>query len=125
MRQDSISSNYNWSDKSTTFLKNWRTPTEDIGKTLHIAMAWTQNSAGEPYPILYKTSQDLTYVKRRMILATRKFLIECNIVIHLNKTFIQHPKQKNDVPIIHLVNTQTTQKITTNQKEKSIVFKCI
>ena len=23
------------------FLKNWRTPTEDIGKTLRIAMAWT------------------------------------------------------------------------------------
>ena len=23
------------------FLKNWRTPTEDIGKTLHIAMSWT------------------------------------------------------------------------------------
>ena len=38
------------------FIKNWRTPWEDIGKTLRIAMSWTQYSAGVPYPVLSNTS---------------------------------------------------------------------
>ena len=38
------------------FIKNWRTSWEDIGKTLCIAMSWTQYSARVPYPILSKTS---------------------------------------------------------------------
>ena len=58
------------------FLNNWRTPTEDIGKTLRIAMSWTQYRAWVLYPILSETSQDLSYVKGRTILATRKFLNE-------------------------------------------------
>ena len=39
-------------------------------------------------------------------------------MIHLDTTCVQHPKQKNDVSIMHLVNTQTTRKVTMNQKEK-------
>ena len=57
-------------------VKNWRTPEEDKGKTLRITMAWTQYSAGVPYPILLNTKQDLSYVKSRIILATRKHLHE-------------------------------------------------
>ena len=30
------------------FFKNWRTPWEDIGKTLRVALAWTQYCAGSP-----------------------------------------------------------------------------
>ena len=44
------------------FIKNWRTPKVDIGKILRITMAWTQYSAGVPYPILSNTSQNLSYV---------------------------------------------------------------
>ena len=51
------------------FLKNWRTPWEDIGKALRIAIAWTQYSAGVSYPIFLNTSQDLSYVKGRTILS--------------------------------------------------------
>ena len=47
---------------------------EDIGKALHIAMSWTQYSAGVSYPILENTSQDLSYVKGRSILSVRKHL---------------------------------------------------
>ena len=57
-------------------------------------------------------------MKGRTILATREFLNECNVVIHLNKTYVQYPKRVNDVSIMHLVNTQTTHKVTMNQKEK-------
>ena len=39
-------------------------------------------------------------------------------MIHLNTTYVQHPKRKYDVSIMHLVNTQTTGKVTMNQKEK-------
>ena len=87
-------------------------------------MSWTQYSAEVPYPILSETSPDLSYVKERTILATRKFLNECNGVIHLDKTYGQHPKQINDVSIMHLINTQTMHKVTMNQKKRSIVFEC-
>ena len=93
-------------------------PTEDVGKTLCVAMSWTQYSAPFPYPILSNTTQDLSYVKGRTILATRKYLNECHGMIHLDTTYVQHPKQMNGVSIMHLVNTQTTPKVTINQKEK-------
>lgn len=36
----------------------------------------------------------------------------------LNKTHVQHPKQTNDMSIMHLANTQITRKVTMNQKDK-------
>ena len=48
------------------FIKNWRTPLqEDIGKTLRVALSWTQYCAGVPYPILLKTKQNLSYVNKQ------------------------------------------------------------
>ena len=72
------------------FIKNWETPKEDIGKTLRITMSWTQYSAGVPYPILSNTTRDLSYMKGRVILATRKYLGECHGKIHHNTTYVQH-----------------------------------
>ena len=54
------------------FIKNWRTPWEDIDKTLRVALAWTQYCAGVPYPIFMKTKQNLSYVDGRKILETRR-----------------------------------------------------
>ena len=81
-------------------------------------MAWTQYSAGVPYPILLKTKQDLSYVKGRTVLKTRRYLHESHGVIQLDTTCIQHPKRENDVSVMHLVNTQTNRKVNINQKEK-------
>ena len=81
-------------------------------------MSWTQYSAGVLYPILTKTATNLSYVKGRIILETIEFLNECNDDIHLDKTYVQHFKRVNDVSIMHLVNTETTHKVTINQKEK-------
>ena len=100
------------------FIKNWRTPKEDIGKTLRIAMSWTRHSAGVLYPILSNTSQDLSYVKGRTILTTRKHLDKCHGKIHLDTTYVQHPLRKIDVLIMHLVNTQTNRNVSINQKQK-------
>ena len=90
-----------------------------MGKTLPIAMSWTQYSASQS--TVYNTFEHiaiLSYVKGRTILATQKHLEEYNGKIHLNTTYVQHLKRENDVSIIHLVNTQTTHKVTINQKEK-------
>ena len=100
------------------FLKNWRTPNEDIGKVLRIVMVWTQYSAGVPYLILVETKQDLSCVKSRTVLATRKYLHKSRRVIHLDTKCVQHPKQENDVSMMHLVNIQTNRKVKINQKEK-------
>ena len=81
-------------------------------------MAWTQYSAGVSYPILTNTSQDLSYVKGRTILSVRKHLEECQAKLHLDSTYVQHPLCQKDVAIMDLVNTQTTYKMTMNQKEK-------
>ena len=60
------------------FIKNWRTPKEDIGKTLRVTLAWAQYCAGVPYPIRLKTKQDLSYVKDRTIIETQKYFHKCH-----------------------------------------------
>ena len=100
------------------FIKNWRTPWEDIGKTLRVALAWTQYFDGVPYPILSKTKQNLSYVNGRTILETKRYLHKCHGTIQLGTTYVQHPRRENDMAIMHLVNTQTTHTVTINQKEK-------
>ena len=100
------------------FLKNWRTPEEDIGKALRIAMAWTQYSAGVLYPIFSNTTTDLSYIKGRTVLETRSFLNKVNGIIHLVNTYVQFLARRHDVLIMDSVNTQMIRKVTTNQKEK-------
>jgi hypothetical protein len=51
----------------THFLKNWRTPTEDIGKQLRIVYAWTAYQAGVAYPYLEHPERPLDYVSGRVI----------------------------------------------------------
>ena len=72
------------------------------------------------HPLLnsIEKKQDLSYVKGKTILKTRRYLHECHGIIHFNTTYVQHPKRENDVSIMHLVNTQTNHKVNTNQKEK-------
>ena len=100
------------------FLKNWRTPWEDIGKTLRVALVWTQYCAGVPYPILLKTKQNLSYVNGRTILETRRYLHKCHGITHLDTTYVRHPRQEKDMANMHLVNTQTTYKVTINQQKR-------
>ena len=81
-------------------------------------MAWTQYSAGVSYPIFSNTSQDLLYAKGRTILSVRKHLEECNAMIHLDTTYVQHPLRKKDEAIMNLVNTQTTNHIQNEYEPK-------
>ena len=81
-------------------------------------MAWTQYSTGVSYAILKNTSQELSYVKQRTVLSVRKSLKECQAKLHLDTPYIQYSLRKKDIAIMDLVNTQTTYKMSTNQKEK-------
>ena len=57
-------------------------------------------------------------MKGKTILVAKKYLDKCHGMIHLDTTYVQHPKQENEVSIVHLVNTKTNSKVTSNQKEK-------
>jgi hypothetical protein len=46
----------------THFLKNWRTPTEDIGKQLRIVYAWYAYQSGVSYPVLEHPDRKLDYI---------------------------------------------------------------
>ena len=83
-------------------------------------MSWTQYSTKVHYPILSKTATELSYVKEKTILSTREFLSEYNGVIHLNKTYVQHPKQANDVSITSSECTNTTRKVIMNLKKDQL-----
>ena len=53
-----------------------------------------------------------------ILLATRKHLAEYHGKIHFDTTYVQYPKIKNDVSIMHLVSAQIDRKNIINQKEK-------
>ena len=86
------------------FIKNWRTPTEDVGKTLRIVYAWTQYQAGVSYPLLEKTNTDLEYVQGRFVLETRAYLEEIDATIHLDVNYVQRSLRVNDVAIMEHAN---------------------
>ena len=117
-RTKSINDQHTRSISHTTLLEELENTMGRYWKTLHIAISWTQHSAGVSYPIFSNISQDLSYVKERTILSVRNHLEECNAMIHLNTTYVQHPLRKKDVVIMNLVNTQTIYKVNMNQKEK-------
>ena len=72
----------------THFLKNWRTPAEDIGKQLRIVYAWTSYQAGVSFPLLENPDKELDYVQGRAIPAVRHFLSTIDGAIALNNTYI-------------------------------------
>ena len=47
------------------FLKYFRSPHEDAGKSMRIVLAWTQFQTGLPFPILSWPSTDISYVNGR------------------------------------------------------------
>ena len=43
-------------------LKNWQTPTEDVGKTFRIVVAWSQYQTGTPYSIFQMAATNLDFI---------------------------------------------------------------
>ena len=82
------------------FLKNWRTPTEDIGKTLRIVYAWTSYQAGITTPLLEQTETNIAYIDGKVIPAMRKYLYEIGGSIVLNNTMIRPKLRLHDESIM-------------------------
>jgi hypothetical protein len=87
----------------TYFLKNWRTPTEDIGKQLRIVYAWYAYQSGVSSPILEHPERKLDYISGRVIQGIGKYLdkIDCKIVLH--NTYIRTKLRVNDKCIMERV----------------------
>ena len=99
----------------THFLKNWRTPDEDIGKQLRIVYAWTSYQAGVSFPLLERPEVELDYVQGRAIPAMRQYLSSIDGTITLNNKYIQPKLRKNDQCIMERVSTMN---FTKNQRER-------
>jgi hypothetical protein len=99
----------------THFLKNWRTPEEDIGKKIRIVYAWTAFQAGVTFPLLENTDEEIDYVKGNVIPATRKYLDEIGGKIHIDNKYIR-PKLRTEDKCI--MERAIKMKFTTIQMER-------
>lgn len=80
-------------------LKNWQTPTEDIGKTFRIVVAWTQYQAGPSYPIFQCMNTNLDYVDGRICHAIWKDFDKIQGRIKFTPSYVQQPLQTNNLTI--------------------------
>jgi len=78
------------------FLKNWRTPAEDIGKQLRITYAWSAFQAGVSFPLLEHPHKEVNYVKGKVIPATRKYLAAIEGTIVLDTKYIRPKLHEHD-----------------------------
>jgi hypothetical protein len=96
-------------------LKNWRTPTEDIGKQLRIVYAWTAYQAGVSYPLLEHPERPLEYISGRVIPGMRKYLDEIDGKIKFHNTYIRPKLRVDDKSIMERANEM---EFTQNQRER-------
>ena len=81
-------------------LKNWQTPTEDVGKTFCLVVAWSQYQAGTSYFIFQTTDTNLDFVDGRICHAICKYLNKIQGRIKITPNYFQRLLQTNDVAIM-------------------------
>jgi hypothetical protein len=96
-------------------LKNWRTPTEDIGKQLRIAYAWYAYQSGVSYPVLEHPDRKLDYISGRVIQGVRTYLTAIDGAKVLHNKYIRTKLRVNDKSIMERV---TELELTRNQQER-------
>jgi predicted oxidoreductase len=99
----------------THFLKNWRTPTEDIGEQLRIVYAWYAYQSGVSYPVLEYPDRKLDYISGRVIQGVRTNLNKIDGTIVLHNKYIRTKLRVNDKSIIERVSEL---ELTQNQQER-------
>ena len=82
------------------FVRNWRTPTENIGTIIRIVYAWTQSNAGVSFSLFESPDTKLPYLRGRVIPAIRSFLCDIGATIVLDNTFVQPKLRINDICIM-------------------------
>jgi hypothetical protein len=85
------------------FIKNWRTPNEDIGRVLRIVYAWCQYQAGVSFPLLEQPEESITYLQGKVIPSLREFLSRINGKLKLDKTYIRKKLRANNIAIMDIV----------------------
>jgi hypothetical protein len=99
----------------THFLKDWRTPTEDIGKQLRIVYTWYVYQSGVSYPVLEHPDRKLDYISGRVIQGVRTHLTTIDGTIVLHNKYIGTKLRVNDKSIMEKV---TELQFTKNQQER-------
>jgi hypothetical protein len=85
------------------FIKNWRTPNEDIGRVLRIVYAWCQYQAGVSFPLLEQPEEPITYLQGKVIPSLREYLSKIDGKLKLDKTYIRKKLRANDIAIMDIV----------------------
>jgi hypothetical protein len=99
----------------THFLKNWRTPKEDIGQQLRILYAWYAYQSGVSYPVLEHPDCRLYYISGREIEGVRTYLKEIDGKVVLYNKYIRTKLRVNDRSIMERV---TELALTQKQQER-------
>ena len=85
------------------FVKNWRTPQEDIGKVLRIVYAWNQYQAGVSFPLLEQPDEEISYLQGKVIPSLRKYLSKIDGKLTLDRTYIRKKLRTSDIAIMDIV----------------------
>jgi len=85
------------------FVKNWRTPQEDIGKVLRVVYAWNQYQAGVSFPLLEHPAESITYLQGKVIPSLREYLSKIDGKLKLDRTYIRQKLRNNDTAIMDVV----------------------
>ena len=102
------------SSQTINFLKHWRTPSQQVGKLLHITVAHSQFYAGISTSIMEFPEINIL-IPFGFIQAVRSYLTKINAKILLEKPYIQLPLRAKDESIMDIAMTLN---FSPNQLEK-------
>ena len=97
------------------FLKNWRTPREELGALIRIVYSWAVECAGVTFPLLELPDVDIPHLRGHVITKLRRTLAEIQGKIHLDETFIRPALRTRDVAIMDIALRMALTKIQLNR----------
>ena len=97
------------------FLKNWRSPTEQIGKVTRAVYAWSQANAGVYFSLFDKPHIPVPHLQGKVITSIWAFLAKVNARITLDTAYIRQRLRTNDITIIE---TAMSMDLTKNQLQR-------
>ena len=84
----------------THLIKNWRTPTETVGRTFRIVVARFQQASGISKPVFEHPSIPLQYVSGAICHAIRKYLSDIIATVRIRPNFVPPRLRNNDIAIM-------------------------
>ena len=84
------------------FIKNWRTETEQLGKTIRICYAWSQANACVSFSLLSNPEIEVSHLRGTVVSAIWSYLAIIDGKITLDCSYIRPKLRVNDVCIMDL-----------------------